>query len=77
MYRSIVVDEATDLGSGNFRIRLSVGSSDNQLSFADIISAPTREAAVLKAREDFSRWLKMTFDVAAKMAGKPNPRDRP
>jgi hypothetical protein len=73
MDRSILVDEAEDLGGGNFRVRLRVGNGENQLTHADIISAPSCDAAVQKAREDFSRWLKMVFDVAAKSAGRAKP----
>lgn len=68
MTSGISVVEATDLGGGNFRIRLGMGNGENQIVHSDIISAATCEDAIQKAKEDFSRWLKMVFKLAGKRA---------
>lgn len=64
----ISVIEATDLGSGNFRVRLGVGNSENEIIHSDIISAATCDDAVQKAKDDFSRWLKKVFKLVGKRA---------
>lgn len=63
---AISVDDVKDLGDGNFRVRLSVGNSDNEIAHTDIISAVTCDAAIQQAKQDFSRWLKKAFDLASK-----------
>lgn len=68
MTSRISVVEATDLGGGNFRIRLGMGDNENQIVHSDIVSAASCEDAVQKAKEDFSRWLKKVLKVAGKSA---------
>ena len=64
----ISIVEATDLGDGNFRVRLSMGNGENEIVHSDIVSAATRDDAVQKAKGDFSRWLRMVFRLAGKRA---------
>lgn len=64
----ISVNEAEDLGAGNFLVRLSVGNGDAEITHTDIVSAEGRDAAIQKAKLDFARWLKMAFAIASKRA---------
>lgn len=64
----ISVIEAADLGSSNFRVRLSVGDGENEIIHSDIISAASRDDAVQKAKEEFARWLKKILELVGNRA---------
>lgn len=68
MTSQITVTEATDLGDGNFLVRLKVGNSENEIARAEVICAATCDEAVEKAKDDFVRWLKKVFKVATNRA---------
>jgi len=59
----ISIREVADLGHGNFRVRLAAGNADNEIVHSDIVTAATADAAVEKARSDFSRWLALVFGM--------------
>ena len=69
---AISVTEVKVLGGGNFQVRLSIGNRDNEIAHTDIVTAEGCDAAVQKVKQDFSRWLKMVFSLAAKGV-KPSP----
>lgn len=58
----VVVDSITDLGSGRYSVRLSMGGAENSLSQTQTVSAEGREEAVRSAKEAFVRWLDKVTD---------------
>jgi hypothetical protein len=60
------INEVKDLGGGNFQVRLSIGNRDNEITHTDIVCADGCDAAIQKVKQDFARWLKKVFALAAK-----------
>lgn len=62
----IVVDDVRSLGDRRFTVRLTVSTSGGEtaLSRTQTVVADEPEAAVLVAKEAFSRWLQKVVRVA-------------
>ena len=63
----ISVGEITDLGGGKFSVRLMVEGPEGAVSQTQTVSAENRDAAIQRAKEDFSRWLIKVTETAIKM----------
>ena len=63
----ISVGEIKDLGGGKFSVRLMVEGPEGAVSQTQTVSAENRDAAIQRAKEDFSRWLIKVTETAIKM----------
>jgi hypothetical protein len=72
---TISIADVTDLGGGEFRVRLKAGTPENTVSQTQIVKAGSRDAAIAIALEAFQRWLSKIGHVLKTVNfgnGKPN-----
>jgi hypothetical protein len=72
---TISIGEVTDLGGGEFRVRLTTGTPENTVSQTQTVKADSRDTAIIIATEAFQRYLRKIGHVLARVSfanDKPN-----